>query len=102
MQGKSFMLAITLYYLVDVYRSPVSPSNSLSKLCEDTLESLKQCLDANLEALREGLDERVGHVLSGKSHSAGEGDVVLQPDVLIKLTALAILPSYSLRQLGII
>ena len=47
------------------------------------------------------MDERVGSILSGKSSSdLSAPAAVLQPDVLLKLTALTVLPSYSLRQLG--
>lgn len=47
----------------------------------------------------------MARVLSGKAHGdeaamEEEEKYLLQPDILLKLTALSILPSHSLRQLG--
>ena len=73
----------------------------LGTLCEETLENFKYCLEYDLQSFRESAEERINGILSGvKTYRRGADSVLLPPDLLLKVTALSILPSHSLRQLG--
>ena len=79
----------------------VNQEKPLATLCEETLESFKYCLEYDLQSFRESAEERVNGILFGaKSYRGTAESVLLPPDLLLKVTALSILPSHSLRQLG--
>lgn len=88
-------MAIDLFF-----RSSISEDKSLGNLCQETLDTFKQCLECDLQTFREEAEDRVACILSGKECSAASERTLLPPDVVLKLTALAISPSHSLRQLG--
>jgi hypothetical protein len=83
------------------FRSSGSEGKLLNVLCQETLDSFKQCLEYDLQTFRECSGVRISRVLSGEGQDGtGTEAILLPPDVLLKLAALSILPSHSLRQLG--
>ena len=78
---------------------------SLKDLCSSSLKKFEQCLDHDDQAVGENSTLLVSNIFSPSSEenpagSSGLGNLLLPPDLVLKLTALSILPSYSLRQLG--
>ncbi len=83
-------------------RTGTNHEKPLGMLCEETLESFKYCLEYDLQSFQESAEERVDGILSGieSCHGGSAESALLPPDLLLKVTALSILPSHSLRQLG--
>ena len=79
---------------------------SLNELCSECLRKLELCLEHDVRICREQSAAVVSSVFGSSSGSgdkppAAPGDLLLlPPDLVLKLAALSILPSYSLRQLG--
>ena len=93
---------IHTYIPGSLFRATNSQDKSLGKLCEETLESFRQCLEYDLQTFKEGSDNRISNLLSGESCDVTADEILLPPDVLLKLIALCILPSHSLRELGML
>lgn len=83
-----------------LFRNASSEDKHLGTLCQETLDGFKQCLEYDLQTFKENSDNRVASILSGEKCDAASEEVLFPPDVLLKLTALSILSSHSLRQLG--
>ena len=90
----------TLTYSASCDRTAVNGDKNFSKLCEETLENFRQCLEYDLQVFKENCNNTLSSILFGKKRSTAPDKVLLPQDVLLKLAALSILPSYSLRQLG--
>lgn len=82
-------------------RASSSQEKPLGTLCEETLDSFKECLHYDLQTFKENSEKRISSILSGEHPDTSSAEVLLPPDVLLKLVALSILPSHCLRQLGI-
>ena len=63
------------------------------------MDSFKQCLEYDYQSFKEASDDKISDILSGK-HNIASDKFLLPQDILLKFIALSILPSHSLRQLG--
>lgn len=85
--------------------SGVKSEKILGKLCEDIITNLKDCLVYELSLLKEITPQRVSAALRGVDEAAnsfGQTEIssCLPHELLLKLCALAILSSHTLRSLG--
>ena len=83
----------------------LGPSESvLVNLCDQVVSRLAACLDYDFILYQESCSDKVQSGLGleeGRSRHPGINNLAcFSDDVLLKLTAMSILPSYSLRSLG--
>ncbi len=73
----------------------------LNNTCSSNLKKFEICLEQDDHTFRESVSSVVSNIFSLSSETnCTSGSFLLPPDLLLKVSALSILPSYSLRQLG--
>lgn len=85
--------------------SGVVSEKILGKLCEDVLTSFENCLVYDLTLLKDEAPRKVTAALRGDEQATdalGQAELTscLPHDLLLKICALAILSSHTLRSLG--
>jgi len=84
------------------YRSISNATNErdMDQLCTAILTSFDDCLSNDLSLLRETAGSRVSPALGVSPDHKGQSPECLSYDLILKMCALAVLSSHTLRSLG--